>query len=69
MVRESRYQGYLNGMKEMKDKATQKKESTQNKRPAQGTGTYSSPKSILAKLKDLNGQDAVVSVPIGGTNE
>lgn len=69
MVRESRYQGYLNGMKKMKDKVTQNKESMQNRVSTQGTEFHSSPQSILSKLNALNGQDAVVSVPTGGTNE
>ena len=69
MVGKSRYQGYLNGMKKMKDKVTQNEKSTQNREPSQGTEFHSSPRSILTQLKALNGQDAVVSVPIGGTNE
>ena len=50
MVRESRYQGYLNGMKKMKDKVTQNKESMQNRVSTQGTEFHSSPQSILSKL-------------------
>lgn len=66
MDRKSRYQGYLNGMK---DKAAQNKESLHSRGSTQETAPYSSPQSILAKLKALNGQDAVVCVTIGGVNE
>ena len=65
MDRKSRYQDYLNGMK---DKA-QNGESMHSRGPTQETDTHSSPQSILAKLKALNGQGAVVCVPIGGVNE
>ena len=66
MARKSRYQGYMNGLKEFENKK-EKNQKMQNQRTAQET--HSSPQSILAKLKALKGQTAVVTVPIGGANE
>ncbi len=62
MARKSRYQGYLNGMKEYENQKSRRK-------AVRSEESHSSPKSILAKLKALKGQAAVVTVPIGGTNE
>ena len=53
MGRKSRYQGYMEALKKMGEKK------------AKG----STPKSILAKLKELKGQNAVLTVPVGETNE
>jgi hypothetical protein len=53
MGRKSRYQGYMKAVKKMEEKKVK----------------GSTPRSILAKLKELKGQNAVLTVPVGETNE
>lgn len=61
MARKSRYQGYLNNMKAFENREAQHKET--------GGEAHSSPQSILAKLKALKGQAAVITVPVGDAHE
>ena len=61
MARKSRYQGYLQGVKKLESRGMQSKES--------GREAHSSPQSILAKLKALKGQAAVITVPVGDAHE
>lgn len=61
MARKSRYQGYLQGLREFESRKTQRKEN--------GGEAHSSPQSILAKLKALKGQAAVITVPVGDAHE
>lgn len=61
MARKSRYQGYLQGLREFESRTTQRKET--------GEEAHSSPQSILAKLKALKGQAAVITVPVGDEHE
>lgn len=61
MARKSRYQGYLQGMKEFESGKSESRET--------GGEVHSSPQSILAKLKALKGQAAVITVPVGDAHE
>lgn len=61
MARKSRYQSYLQGMRGYESRKAQCKGSSEE--------VHSSPQSILAKLKALKGQAAVITVPVGDAHE
>lgn len=53
MARRSRYLAYAEGIKKLSEKKVEK----------------STPESILAKLKEFKGKNAVISVSVGDENE
>ncbi len=53
MAMKSRYQMYMQGLNKIKEKEDQR----------------STPQSILEKLKELKGNETVISVPVGDADE